>query len=223
MAREADFDLVEVSPNAVPPVCRILDYGKFLYDQAKKERGAGRHTHPELHEVRFKVKIGEHDLDMKVKRTEKFLKAGGKVKLSVMFRGREIVHPEIGMRLLERARDNLLEIAVVEKPPTMEGRFMNMILGPQAVNKPPPSRPKAPRKPGPAKAAAASAAAPPTAEAEAAAPANVEEAPASAEAAPVAAVATTEEAPVAAPPTAEAPANAEEAPAAATVEATSEG
>ena len=152
MAREADLDLVEVSPNAVPPVCRILDYGKFLYDQAKKERGAGRHTHPELHEVRFKVKIGEHDLDMKVKRTEKFLKAGGKVKLSVMFRGREIVHPEIGMRLLERARDNLQEIAVVEKPPTMEGRFMNMILGPQAVNKPvAPSRPKVARKPVPAK------------------------------------------------------------------------
>ena len=148
MARDADLDLVEVSPNAVPPVCRILDYGKFLYDQAKKERGANRHTHPELHEVRFKVKIGEHDLDMKVKRTEKFLKAGGKVKLSVMFRGREIVHPEIGMRLLERARDNLQEIAVVEKPPTMEGRFMNMILGPQAVNKPSaPSKPKPARKP----------------------------------------------------------------------------
>jgi translation initiation factor IF-3 len=136
MAREADLDLVEVAPNAVPPVCRILDYGKFLYDQAKKERNAARHVQPELHEVRFKVKIGDHDLDMKMKRAEKFLKAGGKVKLSVMFRGREIVHPEIGMRLLERARDNLAETAVVEKPPTMEGRFMNMILGPVAANKP---------------------------------------------------------------------------------------
>ncbi len=146
MARERDLDLVEVAPNAVPPVCRILDYGKFLYDQAKKERSAARHTHPELHEVRFKVKIGEHDLDMKVKRTERFLKAGGKVKLSVMFRGREIVHPEIGRALLERARDNLQEIAVVEKPPTMEGRFMNMILGPIAAKQPaPPSKPKEPR------------------------------------------------------------------------------
>jgi len=178
MAREADLDLVEVSPNAVPPVCRILDYGKFLYDQAKKERSAGQHKHPELHEVRFKVKIGEHDLDMKVKRTEKFLKAGGKVKLSVMFRGREIVHPEIGMKLLERARDNLQEIAVVEKPPTMEGRFMNMILGPQAINKPvTPSKPKAPRPPAEAKNTDA--------------PAKAEEAP---EPAPVVA----EEAPVAA-------------------------
>jgi translation initiation factor IF-3 len=148
MAREADLDLVEVAGNAVPPVCRILDYGKFLYDQAKKERNTARHVQPELHEVRFKVKIGDHDLDMKVKRAEKFLKAGGKVKLSVMFRGREIVHPEIGMRLLERARDNLVETAVVEKPPTMEGRFMNMILGPLAANKPAAaSKPKAARPP----------------------------------------------------------------------------
>jgi translation initiation factor IF-3 len=152
MARDADLDLVEVSPNAVPPVCRILDYGKYLYDQAKKERGANRHTHPELHEVRFKVKIDPHDLDMKVKRTEKFLKAGGKVKLSVMFRGREIVHPEIGMRLLERARDNLQEIAVVEKPPTMEGRFMNMILGPQTA-KSGTGKPREARRPEPVAAA----------------------------------------------------------------------
>jgi translation initiation factor IF-3 len=142
MARERDLDLVEVSPNSVPPVCRILDYGKFMYDQAKKERSTARHQHHELHEVRFKVKIGEHDLDMKVKRTERFLKAGGKVKLSVMFRGREIVHPEIGRSLLERARDNLQEIAVVEKQPTMEGRFMNMILGPQVARPPAQPRPK---------------------------------------------------------------------------------
>ena len=179
MARERDLDLVEVAPNAVPPVCRILDYGKFLYDQAKKERSAARQTHHELHEVRFKVKIGEHDLDMKVKRTERFLKAGGKVKLSVMFRGREIVHPEIGRRLLERARDNLQEVAIVEKPPTMEGRFMNMILGPLAVNKPaPPSRPKEARKPAPAKT----------------------------EGVPVAAVAKTKQAPAAVTKTEEAPA-----------------
>jgi translation initiation factor IF-3 len=167
MARDADLDLVEVSPNAVPPVCRILDYGKFLYDQAKKEKGANRHTHPELHEVRFKVKIGDHDLDMKVKRTEKFLKAGGKVKLSVMFRGREIVHPEIGMRLLERARDNLSEIAVVEKPPTMEGRFMNMILGPQASKQSGGGKAREPKKAAAPVAAAARQEAPAAAAAEA--------------------------------------------------------
>lgn len=176
MAREADLDLVEVAGNAVPPVCRILDYGKFLYDQAKKERTAARHVQPELHEVRFKVKIGDHDLDMKVKRAEKFLKAGGKVKLSVMFRGREIVHPEIGMRLLERARDNLSETAVVEKPPTMEGRFMNMILGPTGANKPVASKsktPRAPAAPNKAPAAAPAAAAPAPASPPEVAPAEV--------------------------------------------------
>ncbi len=130
-ARERDLDLVEVSPNSVPPVCRILDYGKFMYDQAKKERITSRQQHHiDLREVRFKVKISDHDLDMKVKRAERFLSEGDKVKMSVMFRGREIVHPELGRQLLERARTYLEQIANVEKPPTMEGRFMNMILGP---------------------------------------------------------------------------------------------
>lgn len=133
LARERDLDLVEVAPNAVPPVCRILDYGKYLYDQAKRERTASRHQHHgELREVRFKVKISEHDLDLKVRRAERFLREGDKVKLSVMFRGREIVHPELGQALLERAREQLQEVATVDKPPTMEGRFLNMILGPVA-------------------------------------------------------------------------------------------
>jgi len=130
-ARDRDLDLVEVAPNASPnPVCRILDYGKYKYEQAKRDRGAKHQHHGELREVRFKVKIGDHDMDMKVRRAERFLKEGDKVKLSVMFRGREIVHPELGRSLLERARSYLEELAVVEKPPTMEGRFMNMILGP---------------------------------------------------------------------------------------------
>lgn len=129
-ARERDLDLVEVAPGAVPPVCRLLDYGKYKYELAKRER-AGRHQHHgELREVRFKVKIGDHDMNLKVRRAERFLREGDKVKLSVMFRGREIVHPEIGRALLERVRDQLQEVAVVEKPPTMEGRFMNMIVGP---------------------------------------------------------------------------------------------
>lgn len=130
-ARERDLDLVEVAPNAVPPVCRLLDYGKYMYDQAKRERGAGKqHHHGELREVRFKVKIGDHDLDLKVRRAERFLREGDKVKLSVMFRGRENAHPEIGRSLLLKVREQLDEVATVEKPPTMEGRFMNMILGP---------------------------------------------------------------------------------------------
>ena len=92
-ARDRDLDLVEVAPGAVPPVCRILDYGKYKYDQAKKDRGSKHQHHGELREVRFKVKIGDHDLNMKLRRAERFLKGGSKVKLSVMFRGREIVHP----------------------------------------------------------------------------------------------------------------------------------
>lgn len=130
-ARERDLDLVEVAPNAVPPVCRLLDYGKYMYDQAKRERGAGKHQHHgELREVRFKVKIGDHDLALKVRRADGFLREGDKVKLSVMFRGRENAHPEIGRGLLQRVQAELSEVSIVEKPPTMEGRFMNMILGP---------------------------------------------------------------------------------------------
>jgi translation initiation factor IF-3 len=139
-ARERDLDLVEVAPGSVPPVCRLLDYGKYKYELAKRER-AGRHQHHgELREVRFKVKIGDHDMDLKMRRAERFLKEGDKVKLSVMFRGREIVHPEIGRALLERVKTRLEGVAVIEKQPTMEGRFMNMIVGPAAATKvkPPP-------------------------------------------------------------------------------------
>lgn len=149
-ARERDLDLVEVAPGAVPPVCRLLDYGKYKYEQAKRERGAGRQQHHgELREVRFKVKIGEADMNLKVRRAERFLRGGDKVKLSVMFRGRENAHPEIGQALLLRVQEQLQEVAVVEKPPTMEGRFMNMILGPVAARQqrqqqepPPPAKEK---------------------------------------------------------------------------------
>jgi translation initiation factor IF-3 len=147
-ARQRDLDLVEVAPSANPPVCRILDYGKFRYEQAKRDR-TSKHTHAgELREVRFKVKISEHDLDMKVKRAERFLKGGEKVKLSVMFRGRETLHPEIGRELLERVRTNLEEWATIEKPPTMEGRFLNMIVGPgkAPVAKPKPAPETPPEK-----------------------------------------------------------------------------
>jgi len=140
LARERDLDLVEVAPNAVPPVCRILDYGKYMYEQAKREKGTKHQHHGELREVRFKVKIGEHDMDLKLRRAEGFLREGDKVKVSVMFRGREIVHPEIGRGLLERVRDKLKDVSVVDKPPTMEGRFMNMILAPVTA------RQKAPRE-----------------------------------------------------------------------------
>lgn len=129
-ARERDLDLVEVAPNAVPPVCRFLDYGKYKYDQAKKERGTKHQHHGDVREVRFKVKIGDHDKDLKVRRAEGFLRDGDKVKLSVMFRGRENAHPEIGRALLLQIQEELQEVGTVEKAPTLEGRFMNMILGP---------------------------------------------------------------------------------------------
>jgi translation initiation factor IF-3 len=131
MARERGLDLVEVAPNANPPVCRILDYGKFKYEQAKKEREAHKHQkQSQLREVRFKPKIGTHDIDFKTKVVEKLLRGGDKVKVSVMFRGREITHPEIGRDLLNRVSNNLKDVAVVERQPSMEGRFMNMYLAP---------------------------------------------------------------------------------------------
>lgn len=134
-ARERDLDLVEVAPGSVPPVCRILDYGKYKYEQAKRERAGKHQHHGELREVRFKVKISDHDMGLKLRRAAQFLKEGDKVKLSVMFRGREITHPELGRSLLHRAQEHVGEIAVVEKPPTMEGRFMNMILGPSRASR----------------------------------------------------------------------------------------
>jgi translation initiation factor IF-3 len=131
MARERDLDLVEVAPNANPPVCRILDYGKFKYEQAKKEREAHKHQkQSQLREVRFRPKIGQHDIDVKARVARQLLQAGDKVKMSVMFRGREITHPEIGRDLLLRVAEGLQDLAIVERQPAMEGRFMNMYLAP---------------------------------------------------------------------------------------------
>jgi translation initiation factor IF-3 len=131
MARERGLDLVEVAPNANPPVCRILDYGKFKYEQSKKEREAHKHQKQVvLREVRFKPKIGAHDIAVKRRVVEGLLAGGDKVKVSVMFRGREITHPEIGRELLLGISQTLKEVAIVERQPSMEGRFMNMYLAP---------------------------------------------------------------------------------------------
>jgi translation initiation factor IF-3 len=131
MARENDLDLVEVAPTAVPPVCRLLDYGKFKYEQAKKERETRKTQHASvLREIRMRPKIDTHDLQMKARNAEKFLKSGDKVKVTVMFRGREMVHPEIGRAILEQVSDQLKEVSVVERPPNMEGRFLSTILAP---------------------------------------------------------------------------------------------
>jgi translation initiation factor IF-3 len=146
MARERGLDLVEVAPNANPPVCRVLDYGKFKYEQAKKEREAHKHQkQATLREVRFKPKIGVHDVDFKTKVVKKLLEGGDKVKVSVMFRGREITHPEIGRELLLRISGNLKDAAIVERQPSMEGRFMNMYLAPVPQKVAP--KPRTPRPP----------------------------------------------------------------------------
>lgn len=120
-----------MAPNAQPPVCRILDYGKYKYEQARREREARKHQrHVVLREVRFRPKIDRHDMDFKTRIAEKLLREGDKVKVSIRFRGREITHPELGQALMDRVYERLRDIAAIEKPATMEGRLMNMILTP---------------------------------------------------------------------------------------------
>jgi translation initiation factor IF-3 len=131
MARERGLDLVEVAPNAVPPVCRLMDYGKFRYEQSRKERESRRHqTTIELKEVRIRPKIDQHDLETKGRRAGKFLDAGDKVKVTVTFRGREMAHPDIGRGLLETLAEMLQPHGSIEQPPKLEGRAMTMIMAP---------------------------------------------------------------------------------------------
>ena len=129
MAREKNLDLVEVSPMANPPVCRLMDYGRFKYEQAKKENEARkRQKTSELKEIRLSPKTDDHDIAVKVRKVEEFLGEGDKVKVVVRFRGREMAHPELGRRLLEQMMSDVKSIAVVERTPIMEGRMMSMIL-----------------------------------------------------------------------------------------------
>lgn len=131
MADEADLDLVEIAPNADPPVAKIMDYGKYKYEQSKRERESRRGSKQvELREVRMRVKIGKHDFDFKSRTARKLLKGGDKVKVSVLFRAREITHPEVGRELLDSFYEGLEDIADIDRPPRMEGRFMSMILDP---------------------------------------------------------------------------------------------
>jgi translation initiation factor IF-3 len=129
IARERNLDLVEVSPMAVPPVCRLMDYGRFKYEQQKKESEARkRQKTSELKEIRMRPKTDDHDLDVKVRKVEEFLGEGDKVKVGVVFRGREMAHPELGRRLLDQVIADLKNVAAVERPPMLEGRMMSMIL-----------------------------------------------------------------------------------------------
>ncbi len=131
LAQEADLDLVEVAPNARPPVAKLMDYGKFKYEADMKARDARRNqAHTVLKEIRFRLKIDEHDYNTKKGHVERFLKGGDKVKVMIMFRGREQSRPEMGMRLLQRLADDVEELGHVESSPRQDGRNMTMVLGP---------------------------------------------------------------------------------------------
>jgi translation initiation factor IF-3 len=135
-ARKQNLDLVEVAATAVPPVCRLLDYGKYKYEQAKKARQAKKIQKVSvLREIRVRPKIGDHDFQAKKRTAEKLLSEGNKVKATVLFRGREITHPDIGWRLLQRMSESLKEIALVEGKALMEGKRMSIILLPVASQK----------------------------------------------------------------------------------------
>ncbi len=136
VARRQNLDLVEVAAATVPPVCRLLDYGKYKYEQAKKEREARRSQRVVLlREVRMRPRIDNHDFEAKVRTARKLLGEGDKVKVTVMFRGREIVHPELGLKLQQRMAESLEEVATIDKQPSMDGRRMIMILSPLSTQK----------------------------------------------------------------------------------------
>jgi len=132
VAEQAGLDLVEVAPNARPPVCRIMDFGKYKYEQAKKAKESKKKQHIiNLKEMRYRPKIEEHDFQFKTRHVRQFLEEGNKVRCFVLFRGRERAHTEFGQRLLLKVAEVLGDVAQIETHPMMEGRSMNMILAPK--------------------------------------------------------------------------------------------
>jgi translation initiation factor IF-3 len=130
-AQERDLDLVEVAPEARPPVCRVLDYSKYKYELAQKQKQARKHQQQiVVREIKFRPKIAQHDYDTKKHHVERFLRHKDKVKVTIMFRGREVTHPERGTMILDRLAEELAELAVVDQRPMQEGRNMTMMLGP---------------------------------------------------------------------------------------------
>lgn len=129
IARQKGLDLVEISASANPPVCRIMDYGRYQYQEQKRQREAKKHQHViEVKEIKFRPKVDEHDYHFKLKHIERFLAEGDKVKATIFFRGREMAHPEIGRRILERLIEDLAEVATPENMPRQEGNQMHTIL-----------------------------------------------------------------------------------------------
>jgi translation initiation factor IF-3 len=148
IAKQKGLDLVEISPTAVPPVCRIMDFGKYQYQEQKRARDAKRHQRViEVKEIKFRPKVDEHDYQFKKKHIERFLSEGDKVKATIFFRGREMAHPEIGRRILERLIGELADVAITETTPRQEGNQMHVILsqkiGRKSGGKPRPQEPVA--------------------------------------------------------------------------------
>ena len=152
MAIEADLDLVLIAPSATPPVCRIMNYGKFRFEQSKKEKESKKNQkQAELKEIQMSLNIDTNDFNTKLRNGQKFLSDGDRVKVSVRFRGREMAHTEIGEVLLRDYADKCAEIAVLDKAPKLEGRNMSIFLSPKPVT--PPKKPAKPKAPKPAPAA----------------------------------------------------------------------
>jgi len=133
LAEERQLDLVKIAPKANPPVCKIMDYGKYLFEMAKKEKEARKNQKViNVKEIRLSASIEDHDLGVKARNADKFLKAGDKVKVTIRFRGREMAHPEVGYEVMEKFVSMLTVEAVVERKPTLEGNHMIMVLAPKA-------------------------------------------------------------------------------------------
>jgi translation initiation factor IF-3 len=135
-AAEYGLDLVEIAPNAVPPVCKIIDYGKFRYDQTKKEKESKKSQHQiKVKEIKIKPNIDPHDLQTKIRHARDFVTKGNKVKVTCMFRGREMAHPEIGQKVVKQFCDEIEDIAAPESPMKMFGRFLTVVLAPATPKK----------------------------------------------------------------------------------------
>jgi translation initiation factor IF-3 len=159
LAEDQGLELVEVNPRAQPPVCRVMDFGKFKYETSKKEKASRKHQSTVVvKEIKLRPKTDDHDLNFKLKHIRRFLSEGNKCKLAIVFRGREIVHPETGQAMLDTVIKDINDIAVVEQRATMEGRRMVMLVGPRSgvIRRPPDGPGAAPGAPAPPPAQAAS-------------------------------------------------------------------
>jgi translation initiation factor IF-3 len=147
ISREAEKDLVEVAPTATPPVCRVMDFGKFLYEREKKDREARKaQTKIEVKEIRLRPKTNEHHRGFKTRDARRWLQEGNKVRVTIRFRGREITYPELALEDLKEVAEELSDIGLIEQAPMMEGKVMTMVLAPSKVGKKPAPKPAEPEK-----------------------------------------------------------------------------